>query len=80
MNNEFDNEFNNDKYFSSFLDLSSDLISSTSLTINNSTDFTKKSNKKNGERHFLSVWDHIVKGKEISHDHYKGTCSYCKTY
>ena len=80
FDNEFDNEFNNDEYFSSSLDLSSDLISSTSLTINNSTGFTKKSNKKNGGRHFSSVWDHIVKGKEISRGHYEGTCSYCKTY
>ena len=80
MNNEFDNEFNNDEYFSSSLDLSSELTSSTSLTINNSIGFIKKSNKKSGGRHFSSVWDHIIKGKEISRDHYEGTCSYCKTY
>ena len=37
-----------------------------------------KSKKKGGGRKFTSVWEHVIKGIEISRGRYKATCIYCQ--
>ncbi|CAG8716642.1 13886_t:CDS:2, partial [Cetraspora pellucida] len=40
-----------------------------------------ETSKKIGGRPLSDLWDkHIKKGKEISKDHYEGTCNYCLYY